>query len=492
MKKKIINKKTITIAIIVVLAIVLLVTCSKGANTVYSETTASRGDIVNYLEFTGTVTASSQKKIYPEVAATVTSLLVEEGDQVSKGDVIAYLDSSDIEYSIESKELQISESETSNYYTLKDAQTNLNNLQTQLDQGLNSSINSSESALISAQESYYSAVDSYNDAYDNYLQSKADYEGDNTSSIKTALQNVEDAKRNYDRNSDSEDLYLAYTRALSSLADARESARKQMEDYKEAADTAYNNMVYYEEKFAAAQKDYETTVLSVNQSVQSYKDTIEKYSATLSTASSELDLEHTKESLDDYVITSPIDGFVTTLSLKEGEKTSLTSTCAEITDFSEMEISISIDEYDIGSVKEGDEVQIYINALDNYYTGTIASIAKTATKSGDVSYITAKVTFETDGNIMSGLSCEVKLTKDNEENVIILPEDAISYRDDHTAYVLVKDASGNGVETTVSLGVSDGSNVEILSGVNEGDIILYTNSTTNAYQAMMQTRISED
>ena len=81
----------------------------------------------------------------------------------------------------------------------------------------------------------------------------------------------------------------------------------------------------------------------------------------------------------------------------------------------------------------------------------------------------ATVNFTSDDDVRSGMSVEVRLTKNDVHDVLIVPVDAINYRDNNEAYVNVKDAKGNLIEKDVTLGVSDGTNVEVLTGLEENE-----------------------
>lgn len=201
---------------------------------------------------------------------------------------------------------------------------------------------------------------------------------------------------------------------------------------------------------------------------------------------SEQELERLKDTKKNYQIYAPADGVLTYLNLTEGATVATGMTVAKISDLSNLQISIRIDEYSILHAKEGLPVTIYVDSTGKTYTGTLAKIAQIATVQGGVSYFTATVEFAADEDAHSGISAEVRLVKANRTGVLAVLADALQYREDNTAYVYLKDAEGNPVETSVTIGVSDGKYVEILSGVSEGDTILYTPTITNPMELMMQ------
>ena len=104
MKKWKLGRKKLTGLIVVILLIVLAVSFAvrqrRNGGGRYLETTVENRDIVSYLEFSGNIEASEVSTVYAAVAAQVTELNVEEGDYVKEGDVIAVLDSGEVEYNI--------------------------------------------------------------------------------------------------------------------------------------------------------------------------------------------------------------------------------------------------------------------------------------------------------------------------------------------------------------------------------------------------------
>lgn len=467
------KKKKIIIAIVLVCIAVILFFACKGSGSQtgqYTEVTAQLRDMSSYLEFSGNVEAVETANVYADATAKVEELAVEEGDEVKAGDVIAVLDSSDVEYNIRLKEASMRATDTSNYYSVKDSQTALEQYQETLDAGLNTSLVSAQKALITAQQNYQDAAETYN-------QAKADYENGSNSSVVSANQQLKSAQASYDSAAKQHDDGLmsdeAFESSQVSLANAQESLRlakeqaeTQIEDYLDAVTTA-------EQSLANAERDYEASLLAVEQSGENYQNTAEKTQALTSTEVADMELAHLKESLDDYVIYAPIDGTITTLNLKEGNYTaSGSAVVAEIQDFSTMQIDVKIDEQNIGNVHAGDAVSVYINALDKNYDGTIAEISKTAVKSNNAVYIEATVQFAADDEVRSGFSAEVKLVKASAENAVCIPLDAVNYDTDNTAYVNVKGADGEIEKRKVTLGLSDTSMVQVTEGLSEGETVL--------------------
>lgn len=81
------------------------------------------------------------------------------------------------------------------------------------------------------------------------------------------------------------------------------------------------------------------------------------------------------------------------------------------------------------------------------------------------------------GDILVGMSAEAKILNEKAEGVSILPVTAIKFHDDNSAYVNIK--NDNIVEEKeVELGITDGINVEIKTGLKSGDKVFLPKPTT--------------
>lgn len=492
----------------------------KNGAAVYAEVPVETRDITTYLEFSGNVEAVRVQNVYSDVSAKAVEVLVEKGDKVKKGDIIALLDSGDTEYNIALKEASLKLTKLQNSYSIKDSMASVDSLNEQIASGANSSLNSAQKALLTAQENYQDAADTYN-------KSKAEYETETADSIVSAKDKLQSAQLTYQLNmanldlekrkmenkkkSDEEnqkkvvaenqkkaeeavpgqpvvyaevpdltyEIYdTTYEEQKATYENTLAQAGKDLEDakrtVKKQVDDDYAALLEAETALLEAEQDYETASLSVSQNVKSSQDALEKTQALANVESAEMELAHLKESLEDFTIYAPMDGFVTELNIKEGESVMTNAAAAEITDLSTMRAAIKIDEYDVGQVRVGDSVQVSINALGRSFEGKIASISKKAVIESNVSYLEAYVEFDAGDEVSSGLSAEIRLVKASAKDALSLPAGAIGYEADNTAYVLKKGTDGNPLKTYVTLGVTDGMYVQVKDGVNAGDMILMT------------------
>ena len=138
-----------------------------------------------------------------------------------------------------------------------------------------------------------------------------------------------------------------------------------------------------------------------------------------------------------------------------------------------MTVTISVDETDILSLEVGQEVSLTVESVgDEHYVGTVTEIDTTGT---DGSY-SAKITLDKQPGMLSGMTAKAEVTIQGVDNALLLPADAIR-KTSTTAYVYTAyDAETDtlGGMTEVTLGLTNGTYTEIVSGLAEGDTVYYT------------------
>lgn len=146
---------------------------------------------------------------------------------------------------------------------------------------------------------------------------------------------------------------------------------------------------------------------------------------------------------------------------------------ARIVDYDTLEVTVDVDEYDIGAIETGKEGTVYLNALDRSIPGAVSQIARSATTEGGVSYYEVKLQVNAPDDVRSGMSVEVQILNQQAPDAVSLSLDALMYDEYNMPYVYQKDAQGALVAVPVETGVSDGKNIQILSGLSEGDTVYY-------------------
>lgn len=210
--------------------------------------------------------------------------------------------------------------------------------------------------------------------------------------------------------------------------------------------------------------------------------------ARIALENAQLSLKSAQEKLEDYTITSPIDGEVIEKNLDVGDNINGMSNSgttvtypAVIYDRSQLTFEMDIDEQDISQIQVGQKVEITADALDGQsFTGVVDKInINGTTASGHTSY---PVTVLVDGSpeeLYPGMNVSAKILVEEVGSVLTLPVEAVERGD--TVLVAKEgclDENGNVVDLTaaeerkVTLGHNDDNYIEIVDGLKEGDVVL--------------------
>ena len=155
----------------------------------------------------------------------------------------------------------------------------------------------------------------------------------------------------------------------------------------------------------------------------------------------------------------------------------------------EASVSINVDELDILSVKEGQTATVTLDALDGQeFEGTITEVSNEASSGSSSAKYPVTITFEKTEDMLLGMSASATIHVNEAEDAVLIPVDALQEKGDSTFVYTEKDSDGNlSGEVEVETGISNGSQVEITSGLEEGDTVYYLkaeSSDTNSGQNM--------
>lgn len=148
-----------------------------------------------------------------------------------------------------------------------------------------------------------------------------------------------------------------------------------------------------------------------------------------------------------------------------------------VTPLDTMTVTIAVDEKDIASVKTGMTAQLTMNALpDETFEGQVTRVAQTGSGNGGSSKFDVEITLSRESDMLPGMSTTAQLTLYEKMDVLTLPVAALRDEGGKTLVYTGKDKKtgepANPVEVTTCL--SDGENVEILSGIDSGTTVYYS------------------
>ena len=147
-----------------------------------------------------------------------------------------------------------------------------------------------------------------------------------------------------------------------------------------------------------------------------------------------------------------------------------------VTPLDTLTVTIAVDEKDIASVKTGMTAQLTMNALaDETFEGQVTRVGQTGSGSGGSSKFDVEITLSRESDMLPGMSVAAQLTLYEKMDVLTLPVAALQDEGGKTLVYTGKDKKTgeltNPVEVTT--GLSDGENVEILSGIDSGTTVYY-------------------
>ncbi|WP_405571092.1 efflux RND transporter periplasmic adaptor subunit [Winogradskyella sp. Asnod2-B02-A] len=269
------------------------------------------------------------------------------------------------------------------------------------------------------------------------------------------------------------------------------------------AQAAYDNAVsqrgYLQTIFDRQKTLFENQVISRSD----YDDALYNLQTAKGTVTQRLsDLQSARTNLGYANIYSPIDGVVLSRDIDEGQTVAAsysTPTLFTIAqDLKEMQVEADVDEADIGHVKEGQRVEFTVDAyIGETFNGVVTQVRLDPTVTSNVVTYTVVIKAENeDLKLKPGLTATISIYTLELNDVLTAEAKAINFKpqaellatynkqhnltesagtinnSDNTLWVL----SNNGaiIPKTVTLGASDGVNIQILSGVNEGEKLVYS------------------
>ncbi|MDD4564181.1 MAG: efflux RND transporter periplasmic adaptor subunit [Eubacteriales bacterium] len=176
------------------------------------------------------------------------------------------------------------------------------------------------------------------------------------------------------------------------------------------------------------------------------------------------------DGLSNYVVSSPIDGYVTSVNIDVGTLASQAVAAVTVANIDELEINTSVSENMINKVAVGDKVEVLVSSVsDTPLPGTISALSP-APAAGTLTY-PMKITLDNENTLMKpGMFAEVIITSDRTYGVIALPSASVLIKSGKTVVAVIED--NKLVFRDVVVGVDNGELAEIKSGIEAGDTVV--------------------
>jgi len=186
----------------------------------------------------------------------------------------------------------------------------------------------------------------------------------------------------------------------------------------------------------------------------------------------QLELENARAALAQTRLTAPFTATVTEIGVREGELVGGYTPLATIADLRALEIVAEIDEIDVAHVKVGQKVEVRFDAFPGErFAGILTRLFPAASSQRGTTVYTAIVEFDRrDVEVRLGMGANLRILTIEKQGVLLVPNRALTSVGTRKAVRVV--APGEPRDVIVEIGVSDGNETEIISGVNEGDQVL--------------------
>ncbi len=235
---------------------------------------------------------------------------------------------------------------------------------------------------------------------------------------------------------------------------------------------------------------YGSTILtlssdSLEDSAQSQYENLQK---------SEISMENAQQTLEKYVITSPITGTVVEKNYKTGETAEQGEPLAVIYDLSYLSLTLNIDELDISDMEVGQSVSITSEALEGQsFSGIITKVSVVGQTSGGVTTYPVTVEVEASEDLLPGMNVDAEVVLESVENAMTIPSSALE-RNNRVLITSDSPSAVNAVEgatapegyvyVSVETGLVTSDSVQIISGLTQDDTIAYAQMTMGGTEEM--------
>ncbi len=412
------------------------------------------GTLTQTLNSTGALAVAQTKTLNFSASAPVTKILVAVGDTVKAGDILAEMDTTDINAQI------------------RDAQLNLESAQTSLDAlqapASDLDVKSAKLSIQAAQASLSAA--SQTGSSDTDVQIAQIQE-------EMAKNSLWQAQLNRDINSSNarpnqSNAYANQVATDASLASAEMNVQAQA-----ASTDATINDGADASQLSSANAQLMSAQASLNTLLDGSTDT-QIRQAEINVETAQITLDAALKSKSDAQIVAPFTGVIASVDLAVGEIPG-TSSGITLIDTSHYTITLSVDEKDIPQLAVRQQVNVSVQALDNtQISGTVTHIDLTPSSTSNLVAYSVEVSLDaTDKAVRPGMTAVANVILKQVANVIVVPNRFIT-TDTVTSLTTVKVETSAGVYTDVAVKLGDTTDTEsvVTSGLKVGQTLVILSS----------------
>lgn len=188
-----------------------------------------------------------------------------------------------------------------------------------------------------------------------------------------------------------------------------------------------------------------------------------------------LGLQQAQDSLANTVVTAPEDGTVSAVNVKVGEMASSAQPAVMMTQLNSLYVGLNVPENIVNSLKVGQDTKVTISSAGvKAVSGKISNVAPAA--DAQTKLYTVKVAVANPENqIKPGMFAKVEIPTQTRPNVLAVKSEAIVTKNGKLLVYVAE--NGAAVEKEVSVGLDNGTWVEITKGLNAGEQVVIKGQT---------------
>jgi len=235
------------------------------------------------------------------------------------------------------------------------------------------------------------------------------------------------------------------------------------------------------EKGVISRQDFENSELNLNQSKENYEQAKDDYKiikqGSLSGGSSA-----------NTTIVAQIPGTILEIPVREGDQViqsnnfNAGTTIATVADMSKMIFEGKVDESEVGKLEEGKQITVVLGAInEKEFPAVLTFVApKGIEQNGAVQFtIKADVDINSSTRIRAGYSANAEIELESKDSILVIKEALLQFnRITEKPFIELLKQDGRFQVKNVEIGISDGINVEIIEGLEEGDKIKVWNKAS--------------
>ena len=424
----------------------------------------------------------------------VKQVYVNVGQEIAKGDPIALLDAdsvndikADLQADVEDAKNTYDETAASQTVSDQTAEQNYK-LYSLYGDTAQSAYDTTVATLQDAVDSAQQDLDDANDTLQDY-QDQLTEDQTNLPTFKKALENATYTANGIDK----ETAMYGWLTAEDSRETAQElvdNTEDEIDDLTDEIKAQNTKIAEYEIALESAKKAYELGVIEAqatmdthifqNQNADTYL-SVSKAQNALATEEAKDDLTQAQKKLSEFnsyiqnnEIIAAENGVISAVSITAGDDLYSNSDLITVNDYDKVTATVDVSEDDIDYAKVGAEAKVNIDAFpDTVFDASVTDVgdANYDSSTGTTSYEVTVTLFGDLSELYSGMTAEVTFITKDTENVLYIPNRAVT-REDGKSYVKLKKATGSIITQEVTTGFSDGTNVEVKDGLSEGDTVV--------------------